>query len=57
MRSNRDQTEQRPKQFVPVSVVLQDAEIVLVAPFAVMGTELINPLIAAPPSRIAEAAR
>ena len=56
MRSNRDQTEQRPKQFVPVSVVLQDAEIVLVAPFAVMGTELINPLIAAPTSRTAEAA-
>ena len=56
MRSNRDQTEQRPKQFVPVPVVLQDGEIVLVAPFAVMGTELINPLIAAPPSRIAEAA-
>jgi predicted thioredoxin/glutaredoxin len=57
MRSNRDQTEQSSKQFVPVPAVLQDGEVVLVAPFAVMGTELINPLVAARASRIAEAAR
>lgn len=57
MRSNRDQTEQSSKQFVPVPAVLRDGEVVLVAPFAVMGTELINPLVAARASRIAEAAR
>jgi hypothetical protein len=55
MRSNRVQTEERPKQFVPVPVVLPGGELILMAPSAVMGSELINPMIATPASRMVAA--
>ncbi len=55
MRSNRVQTEERPKQFVPVPVILPGGELIFMAPSAVMGSELIDPMVAAPARRMVAA--